>query len=98
MRFVTLIKFTTQGVSKIKQSPARAKKFMAEAKALGVNVESLLWTQGRYDGIIQFEAPDAETAATLMLNLAAKGNVQTETMIAFDSAAMEKVVAKTGKG
>lgn len=65
---------------------------MAEAKALGVTVESLLWTQGRYDGIIQFEAPDAETAAALMLSLAAKGNVQTETMVAFDSAAMEKLL------
>jgi uncharacterized protein with GYD domain len=97
MRFITLIRFTTQGVAKIKQSPARAKKFMAEAKGFGVSIESLLWTQGRYDGIIQFEAPDAETAAVLLLNLAAKGNVQTETMIAFDSAAIEKIVAKTGK-
>ncbi len=92
MKFITLIQFTAQGVSKIKQSPARAKKFMAEAKALGVTVESLLWTQGRYDGIIQFEAPDAETAAALMLNLAANGNVQTETMVAYDSAAMEKLL------
>lgn len=92
MRFVTLIRFTAQGASKIKQSPARAKKFMVEAKANGATIESQLWTQGRYDGIIQFEAPDAETAATLMLNLAAKGNVQTETMIAYDAAAMEKLL------
>ncbi len=98
MRFVTLIKFTTQGVSKLKQSPGRAKKFVAQAKASGANIESLLWTQGRYDGIILFDAPDAETAAAITLDLAAKGNVKTETMVAFDSAEMEKVLIKTGKG
>jgi uncharacterized protein with GYD domain len=98
MRFVTMIKFTNQGVSKLKQSPARAKKFAAQAKAIGVHVETLLWTQGRYDGLILFDAPDAETAAALTLDLAAKGNVKTETMVAFDSAEMEKIFASLGKG
>jgi len=98
MQFLTLIRFTAQGISKIEQSTARAKKFQAQAAAAGVKVHSLLWTQGRYDGIILFEAEDVESAAACMLDLAAKGNVQTETMVAFDAKGMEQVLAKTGKG
>lgn len=98
MQFVTLIKFTPQGVSKIKQSPARARKFQTQAAAAGVKVLSLLWTQGQYDGIIVFEADDVQSAAACMLNLAAQGNVTTETMVAFDAGGMEQVLGRTRKG
>jgi uncharacterized protein with GYD domain len=96
MKFVTLIRFTSQGVANFNQTTKRAKDFIKHAKASKVIISELLWTQGRYDGIISFDAPDRESAAALILGLAAHGNVQTETMPAFDMKEMEKVLSKAG--
>ncbi len=94
MKFVTLFRFTSQGVANFKQTTKRAKDFTKVAKAAGVEINEFLWTQGRFDGMVSFDAPDRETAAGLLLSLAARGNVQTETMSAFDAKGMEKVLAK----
>jgi uncharacterized protein with GYD domain len=42
------------------------------------------------------EAPDDETAATLVLRVAAAGNVRTKTMRAFDADQMSDIIARTG--
>ena len=94
MRFVTLFRFTSQGVASFKQTTKRAKDFIKTAKASGVDVKEFVWTQGRYDGVVLFDAPDRETASAVMLSLASRGNVQTETMVAYDAKEMEKVLAK----
>ena len=94
MRFATLVKFTPQGVAGVGETTKRAKEFTAAAEAAGVKIQDLLWTQGRYDGIILYEAADVETAAATMLKAASSGNVQTETMIAFDAAEMDKILAR----
>ena len=94
MKFVTLVRFTAQGVANFKQTTRRAKEFMKQAKSAGVEINELLWTQGRFDGMVSFDAPDRETAARLMLTLSSHGNVQTETMPAFDAKGMEKVLSK----
>ncbi len=94
MKFVTLIRFTGQGVANFKQTTRRAEEFMKHAKAVGVEINELLWTQGRFDGMVSFDAPDRETAARLIMGLSSHGNVQTETMSAFDAKGMEKVLSK----
>ena len=94
MRFVTLIKFTPTGVANIGGTTERAKEFSKNAEAAGVKIQELLWTQGEYDGVILFEAPDNETAAAMMLSASSKGNVQTSTMVAFDADTMDQVLAK----
>lgn len=94
MKFVSLFRFTGQGVAHVKDTTKRAKNFAKQAKSFGVNVTEFLWTQGRYDGIIIFDAPDRETAAAALLSVAALGNVQTETLNAFDAKGMDKVLSK----
>jgi uncharacterized protein with GYD domain len=94
MRFVTLIKFSVSGFTGITQTTTRAKDFVERAMAAGCKIHQLLWTQGRYDGIIVFEAPDVETANAIMLGLASHGNVKTETMVAFDSKEMDDLLTK----
>jgi uncharacterized protein with GYD domain len=42
------------------------------------------------------EAPDDETAATLVLRVAAAGNVRSTTMRAFDADQMSDIIARTG--
>ncbi len=94
MRFVTLVKFTPNGIAHLEGSTQRAKKFTEAAEAAGVKIHELLWTQGAYDGMILFDAPDVETAAATMLRASSDGNVQTETMVAFDAAGFDQVLAK----
>jgi uncharacterized protein with GYD domain len=51
---------------------------------------------GEYDFIIVAEAPDDETAAALVLRVAAAGNVRSKTMRAFDADQMSDIIARTG--
>ncbi|MGI9515981.1 MAG: GYD domain-containing protein [Pirellulaceae bacterium] len=95
MHFVTLLKFTNQGLAAIGDTTLRARKFQEIAAEAGVNVREMLWTQGRYDGVVVFDAQDAESASAAMLHLSSDGYVQTETLMAFDNEAMERVIGKT---
>lgn len=96
--FVTLITFTQQGEAHVKESPQRAEAFRQKAEKLGCKVKEVLWTLGAYDGVVLFEAPDAQTAAALLLGLDALGNVRTQTLRAFTSTEMKAVVAKAFPG
>ena len=92
--FVSTINFTPQGAADIKASPKRAEGFQAMAKEMGVTVTQLYWTQGPFDGLIVMDAPDDETAAALMLRLAAFGNVTTQTARAFSASQMQQILDK----
>ena len=58
--FVTTLKFTPQGITNSHETTKRAAAFKAAAKKLGVKVTEQLWTLGRFDGLLVFEAPDEE--------------------------------------
>ncbi|MDB5385341.1 MAG: hypothetical protein JWM11_987 [Planctomycetaceae bacterium] len=92
--FITTIKFTQQGIKGIDDSTKRAAALKAAAKKLGAKVTNIFWTLGEYDGLLIFEAPDDETAMTVLLHLDALGNVHTTTVRAFTAAEMDKIVAK----
>ena len=92
--FITTIKFTQQGVKGIDDSTKRAAALKTAAKKLGAKVTNVYWTLGEYDGLLIMEAPDDETATTVLLHLAAAGNVHTTTCRAFTAAEMDKIVAK----
>jgi uncharacterized protein with GYD domain len=92
--YVTLIKFTEQGVKHFKDTCKRAADFKASAKKLGIEVKDQYWCLGAFDGVIVFEAPDDEIATAAMLSLSALHNVSTQTMRSFTAAEMGKVLAK----
>ena len=52
---------------------------------------------GQYDAVCISEAPDDETATSMMLTLGYKGNVSTQTCRAFTAAEMDRILAKMGK-
>ena len=95
--FITTIKFTPQGLTKIQDTCKRAAAFKAAARKIGCKVTDTYWTQGPFDGVLIFEAPDDETASALMVHLASQGNVQTQTVRAHTAAEMEKVLSTAGK-
>jgi uncharacterized protein with GYD domain len=92
--YVVLARFTDQGVKNAKDSPKRAEAFKQMAETFGVTVKDIFWTQGRYDIVIVIEAPDELSATALNLSLSALGNIRTESLRAFSSTDMLKIVAK----
>lgn len=92
--FISLLNFTEQGVKDFRSSPDRAEAFKTMAKKMGVTVKEIYWTVGIYDITLIMDAPDDETIAALMLQLASLGNVKTHTLRAFDSTQVKKIIAK----
>ena len=93
-RYVSLIRFTEQGARNIKKSPGRAQAFKKAAEKAGVTVEAQYWTVGRYDGLLVINADTEEQALHCLTELAASGNVRTETMQAFDAEEFAAIVGK----
>jgi uncharacterized protein with GYD domain len=96
--FITTIKFTQQGIKGIDETTKRAVALKTAAKKMGVKVTDIYWTLGDHDGVLIMEAPDDETATTLLLHLGAMGNVHTTTVRAFTAAEMNKILAKVPVG
>jgi uncharacterized protein with GYD domain len=92
--FISLVNLTEQGVQNFKASPDRADKFKTMAQKSGVTVKNIYWTMGTYDVVIIMEAADDESAAAVMVGLAALGNVRTQTLRAFNADQMKEIVSK----
>lgn len=81
--YIVLLKWTSQGIGKVKESPKRLDAGRKAFKKLGAELKETYLTMGRYDLVCIIDAPDDETAARVMLQLGSQGNVQTETLRAF---------------
>ena len=81
--YISLIRFTHQGIEKIKESPSRLDAARKLYEAQGAKLKDFFLVTGRYDIVIVAEAPDDATVAKIALALGARGNVRTETMRAF---------------
>ena len=91
--YVTLGKWTDQGVRNVRESPKRAEAARHLAEQLGGKLQ-LWYTMGEYDFVALSEAPNDETAFQLALQLGSQGNVRTTTMKAWPEADATKVIAK----
>jgi uncharacterized protein with GYD domain len=91
--YVTLANFTGKGLYDIKDTVKRADTFKATAASHGAHVREFLWTQGVYDMACFIEAPDDTTMSALMLNALKLGNLRGQTLRAFTSAEMDKILA-----
>ncbi|MBI3829524.1 MAG: GYD domain-containing protein [Planctomycetes bacterium] len=92
--YVALIKFTPKGIQHIKKSPSRATQFRKEVQRGGGRVHQIFWAMGTYDGVLVFDAPGDEVATALMLRLAGKGNVKTETLRTFNEREFDAVLKR----
>jgi uncharacterized protein with GYD domain len=82
-RYIILLKFTEAGRKAVRESTTRAGRFTDAARKAGVEVEGQYWTTGRYDGVLILRAADERQVFRVLSELAAAGNVRTETMQAF---------------
>jgi len=84
-RYLTLLRFTEQGMKTVKKSTARAAAFHDAAVKAGVKVEAQYWTTGVYDGVLIISSDDEKKALQCLAALAGTGNVRTETLRAFNA-------------
>ncbi len=91
--YISLLKFTQQGIKNIKQGPERLDAAKQAFKAAGAEIKDFYLTMGQYDAIVVSEAPDDETTAKIALSIGALGNVQTETFPAFSESEYKKIVS-----
>jgi uncharacterized protein with GYD domain len=92
--YVTLIRWTDQGVRNAKGSIQRAGAFRSDLERRGGKLLSIYWTQGQYDIVTTIEALDDQTAMAALLALGGLGNVRTETLHAFNETEMQSVIQK----
>jgi uncharacterized protein with GYD domain len=92
--FIVLGNFTDQGIRNVKETTKRAETFKAAAKKAGANVKELYWTMGQYDLVTVVEAPDEETATSLLLSAGALGNIRSQTLRGFSAEEMGKIIGK----
>jgi uncharacterized protein with GYD domain len=81
--YILLIKWTEQGISKIKESPNRYNTFKVSVEKAGGKLVGGYYTFGKYDVVIIIEAPSDEVVMSLMLDVGSYGNVRTQTLKAF---------------
>ena len=90
--YITLLKWTQQGISRVSSSAKRLDAGRKAFKKAGVEMKQAYLTLGRYDMVCVMEAPDDETYATATLALASQGNVSTETLKAFTEDEYRKII------
>ena len=81
--YIALLKWTQQGIAKVKDSPGRLAAGREAFKKAGLEMKDVYLTMGRYDLVCVIDAPDDVTYAKAVLGLGAQGNVSTETLKAF---------------
>jgi uncharacterized protein with GYD domain len=91
--YITLARYTQQGMSKIKESPSRVDAFRNAVQKAGGTMKAFYLTMGQYDIVVITEAPNDEVVARLTLATGALGNITTETLRAFNEDEFRKLVA-----
>ena len=90
--YIMLLKWTEQGMGRIKASPKRLDAGKKAFKKMGCEIKDTFLTMGPYDLVCVIEAPDSETAARAALSLGADGNVKTLTLPAFTEDEYRKII------
>ena len=92
--YISLVQFNDKGIQAAKETTKRITEWASKVESSGVSIKGMYWTLGEYDQVCVFEAPDDETAASVLLAADMLGNIRTRTLRAFSAAEMEKILAR----
>jgi uncharacterized protein with GYD domain len=92
--YISLMKFTDQGIKDIKNAPDRIEKAFKALEAMGGKIVDFYVTMGEYDYVAIAEGPSDEVAFTFLMGLGAAGNVRTTTLKAFTKEDFFKLVTR----
>jgi uncharacterized protein with GYD domain len=92
--YVTLFKWTEQGIKDIKDASARFEASKELVEAMGGKVLGIYVTMGDYDIVAVTEGPNDEMASAVALSIASKGNAKTTTMRAYTEREFAEILKK----
>jgi uncharacterized protein with GYD domain len=90
--YISMLRYTQQGISAIKNAPARTDAAKEAYRKAGGELKAIYLTLGQYDLVAIAEMPNDEAVARMALAQGALGNVRSETMRAFTEAEFRKIV------
>ncbi|HEX9608547.1 MAG TPA: GYD domain-containing protein [Gemmatimonadaceae bacterium] len=90
--YISMLRYTQQGISAIKNSPARIDAAKDAYRKAGGELKAIYLTLGQYDLVAIAEMPNDEAVARMALAFGAQGNIRSETMRAFSEADFRKIV------
>ncbi len=91
--YVSLLRWTEQGIRNVKESPARLDAAKQMFLSAGAEIKQFYLVSGSHDMIIVTEAPDDETVAKVALAAGSMGSIRTETFRAFTEDEYRKIIA-----
>ncbi len=92
-KYVVLSTFTELGIKNFKDLPARISAWKKSASESGAEVREAFGVMGAsFDTLSIVSAPSDEIMARIVLDLAALGNVRTQTLRAFSEDELRKIV------
>ena len=92
--YISLVQFTDKGIQAAKETTERVTEWASKVQSKGVRIKEMYWTLGQYDQVCVFDAPDDETAASVLLAADRLGNIRTQTLRAFTASEMEKILSQ----
>jgi uncharacterized protein with GYD domain len=96
-KYIMLLNYTQQGISKVKDSPHRAEAARALARECGAEMKDLYLTLGDHDLVAHVEADSDEAMARFALAVGSQGNVRTKTLRAFTEDKFREIVQSLPK-
>ena len=93
--YVTLYRYTDEGMKGIKSAGQIAEGWQAEAGKRGVTVHALYWLLGQYDALTIVEGDD-DAVQSLLLAIGAQGALRTETHKAMSLEDVQRLTAGIG--
>jgi uncharacterized protein with GYD domain len=92
--YITLFKFTQQGLASAKGSPDRLKAAKPVMEKMGGRLIGAWWTLGEYDLVAIAEWADEQAATAFLLILGGQGNLTSTTMRAFSEEEFAQIAGK----
>ena len=92
--YIALLKWTESGVKNVRESPKRVEDARQAFEAVGGRIGQIFMVFGEYDMVCVIEAPDDETYARIMLQIAARGAIQPTTMKALTESQYRAVIGQ----
>ena len=93
-KYISLVKYTSKGIANIKESPNRLAAVKQLCESMDARVEAFYLTMGRYDVVLVVDAPNAHTAAKILLTTTSAGAVTTETLTAFPEEEYQQIISE----
>src|SRR5215475_10081027 len=81
--YISFVQFTDKEIHDAKETTQGVAHWAAKVQSMGVTIKQMYWTLGHYDQVCVFEAPNDETAASVLLSADILGNIRTQTLRAL---------------